>query len=249
MGVTERLGALVHGGLHLLEDLRHAHGEVFDGDHFLAAVIAAHHHGGAGLDVLRAQLHTHRDAAHLLLGEFPAGGLIGRVDLRPEHGGQRLAHFLGLLEHAFLVLRDRDDHHLRGRDVRRQDQAGIIAVHHDDGADDTGGQAPGGLVDVLELVILIGELDAEGPGKAVAEIVAGAGLQRLAVMHHGLDGVGGLGAGKLLLIGLAALDQRDGQILFHEIRVDVEHLNGPLLSLLRSGVGRVAFLPQEFGVA
>ena len=53
------------------------------------------------------------------------------------------------------------------------------------------------------LVVLAGEGDVKGLGEAVAEVVAGAGLEGLAVVHHALDGVGRLGAGELLLVGLA----------------------------------------------
>ena len=35
----------------------------------------------------------------------------------------------------------------------------------------------------------------------------------LAVVHHGLDGVGGLGAGKFLLLGLLAFQHRNVQFL------------------------------------
>ena len=73
---------------------------------------------------------------------------------------------------------------------------------HDKAADDARGHAPAGLVGGAELVLLIREGDAEGLREAVAEIVARAGLEGLAVVHHALDGVGVLGPGELLLIGL-----------------------------------------------
>ena len=43
---------------------------------------------------------------------------------------------------------------------------------------------------VVELVVLAGEGDVKGAGEAVAEVVAGAGLESLLVVHHALHGVG-----------------------------------------------------------
>ena len=74
---------------------------------------------------------------------------------------------------------------------------------------------------VMELVVPALEGDVEGLGKAIAEVVGGGALQGLAVVHHGLDGVGGFSAGKLLLIGLAAADHRDCQVLFTHLGIHV----------------------------
>ena len=70
--------------------------------------------------------------------------------------------------------------------MRGQHQAAVVAVGHDDAANHAGGHAPAGLVGVVELVVLAGEGDVEGPGKAVAEVVAGARLEgsfRSCIMH------------------------------------------------------------------
>ena len=69
-------------------------------------------------------------------------------------------------------------------------------------------------------------------------------LQGLAVLHHGLDGVGGLGTRKLLFIGLAALDNRDGQVLLADVCVAVQLLLGLSLSLGGSLVDGVALLSR-----
>ena len=58
---------------------------------------------------------------------------------------------------------------------------------------------------VLELIVPVGKRDVKGFGKAVSKIVGGAGLQRLSVVHHGLDGVSGLGAGVIDMV------QKEGQ--------------------------------------
>ena len=83
-------------------------------------------------------------------------------------------------------------------------------------------------------------------GEPVSEVMAGSGLQSFAVVHQRFDGVGGFRSGKFFLVGFAPFDYRDGQHFLTEIRVDVEHLDGPLLCLLGGGMGGVAFLPQEF---
>ena len=72
----------------------------------------------------------------------------------------------------------------------------VIAVGHDDRADNTGGNAPGGLIQILKRVVLIGILHAEGAREAVTEVMRSAGLKRLAVVHHGLDSVGVLRTGE-----------------------------------------------------
>ncbi len=82
-------------------------------------------------------------------------------------------------------------------------------MHHDDGADHSRGHAPAGLVRIDKLVFLVRVLDAEGAREAVAEVVARAGLQRLAVVHEGLDGVGRLSAGKFFLVGLSSANHRN----------------------------------------
>ena len=69
------------------------------------------------------------------------------------------------------MLRDRQNDKLDRGNRGRQHQTVVVAVGHNDRADETGGHAPRGLVDVLELIILIGELDIKRSGKAVAEIV------------------------------------------------------------------------------
>ena len=143
----------------------------------------------------------------------------------------------------------RDDHQLGGRNARRKNKALIVAVGHDDRADQTGGHAPRGLLHILKGVVLVRVLHVECLGKAVAEVMARAGLQRLAVVHHGLDGVGLFRTGETLLLGLFALEHRDGEILFAELRIDVQHAQGLLHRLLGGGVDGVALLPPELTAA
>ena len=225
-------------------------GKVLELHDRLFAGVAAHEHALALLDVARADLEAQRHALHLVLGELPAGAVLGQVDLRADARGlDRLEQLLGLFGHARLVARHWDDHQLDGRDARRQDEALVVAVGHDDRADQAGGHAPRGLLHVLQGVVLIRVGHVERLGKAVAEVVARAGLQRLAVVHHGLDGVGLFRARKALLLGLFALEDRDGEVLLAEGRVDVQHAQGLLHRLLGGGVDGVALLPPELTAA
>ena len=70
-----------------------------------------------------------------------------------------------------------------GRDA----QPGVVAVAHDQPADHPGGRAPRGLPHVLERARLGRVLGVEHLGEVLAELVARAHLQRLAVAHHRLD--------------------------------------------------------------
>ena len=144
------------------------------------------------------------------------------------------------------MLGHRDHDNLDGGHGGRQHQAVVVAVGHDDGADQAGGHPPGGLEGVGQLVVPAGVLDVKSPGKPVPEEVGGARLEGLSVVHHGLDGVGGLGPGKLLLVGLAALQHRDGQVLLAQAGIGVQLLAGFGLGLLPGFVHGVAFLPIEF---
>ena len=101
-------------------------------------------------------------------------------------------------------------------------------------------------MNVLQGVVFVGILDAESLCEAVAEIVAGSGLQGFSVVHQGFDGVGGLCAGEFFFIRLAALDDGDRQHFLAEGGIYVQHLDGALFCLFCRSVGSVAFLPQKF---
>ena len=70
-------------------------------------------------------------------------------------------------------------------------------------------------------------------------------LQRLAVLHHGLDGVGVEGTGKTLGLTLHTLDHRNGCPVLCEIGIYVEHALCLGFSLLTGGMCCVALLPEE----
>ena len=147
------------------------------------------------------------------------------------------------------MLGNGNHHHLDGGHGGRQHQTVVVGVGHDEAADQAGGRAPAGLERILQGVVPAGEGHVIGTGELVAEVVAGAGLEGLVVLHHALDGIGGLGAGELLLVGLAALHHRHGQDVAAEVGVAVElllRLGDGLLGGLMDGM---ALLPPELAAA
>ena len=98
---------------------------------------------------------------------------------------------------------------------------------------------------VLQTVVLVLELHAEGARKPIAEVVARAALQRLAVVHQRLDRIGCDRTGKLLLVGLLTAHHRNRELLLAEIRVEIQHLFGSRLCLLFGRVHGVSLLPEE----
>jgi hypothetical protein len=71
-------------------------------------------------------------------------------------------------------------------------------VAHDQPTDQARAQAPTGLPDIVELAFLVLELDVERFAEVLSEVMAGAGLQREAVLHHGFDAIALQRPGELL---------------------------------------------------
>src|SRR5207302_48497 len=107
----------------------------------------------------------------------------------PQLARQRRCSLAG----ATLVAHEQD-RDLDGREAGRDAQAGVVAVAHDQRADEPGGEPPRRLPGMLLLAGLIEELGVEDSGEVLAQLVARAHLQRLAVAHHRLAGVAGVGA-------------------------------------------------------
>ena len=250
MLVEVLLGSVVHILLHSGKDLSNCLGQIRDIAADLLAGIAADDNALALCDIPGSDLDAKRNSSHLLLREFEAGALVGLVDFYAEAAlCQHLTDFLGLLENAGFPLLDRNDHDLCGRDLGRKHETGVVAVYHDERADDSGGHAPGGLVSIFELVVPVSELDAVGLREVASEVVAGAGLKGSSVVHQGFDRVGRDRAGEFLLFGFLTLDRGDREVLRAEIRVDVEHELCSLLCLFRCGVDGVSLLPHELSGA
>ena len=145
-----------------------------------------------------------------------------------------------------------DEHHddLGRGEAGRHPQAGVVAVAHDQAADHPRRHAPRRRPAQLLLPAGVQVLDLEGPGEVLAQLVAGAHLQGLAVAHHRLAGEGVDGAGEALPAGLAALEHGDREHLDHEVAVDlVQDLLRVGRRVLVRGVGGVALLPEELAGA
>src|SRR2546430_111722 len=96
---------------------------------------------------------------------------------------------------------------------------GALIMAHYQCADETSAHAPACGPGVLYLIVLIGVIDVECLGEILAQVVRCAHLQGAAILHHGFDGIGAQCAGKLLFVGLDALDHWHGHFFFHEIVV------------------------------
>ena len=147
------------------------------------------------------------------------------------------------------ILADGHDDHLDGGQPRRQHEAVVVGVNHDEGAHEAGGHAPARGPYILGLVLLVEESHVETLGKVLPQEVACAALQGLAVLHHGLNGIGVEGSGEALGFALHTLYDGYSHPLLGKFGIHLEHLPGLDLGLFRGGVGGVALLPEEFGGA
>ena len=149
----------------------------------------------------------------------------------------------------FGVAQHRHDHDLIGRDARRDAQAVIIAMGHDEPADHAGRHAPAGRLRQFLAALGILETDILRLAEGGAQEVRRTGLQRLAILHHGFDRIGGDGPGESLVLRLFARDDGHRHAIFGEGAVDFQHLERLFHRLFDGGVRGMAFLPEEFGGA
>ena len=117
---------------------------------------------------------------------------------------------------------------------------------HDHAADQPGRNPPAGGVAQRLLALAVLVLDAGGRGETGAKVMAGAGLQRLAVLHHRLDRIGRDRAREPLVLGLFAGHHRHCQHLLGKYPVHFERAQRLGHRIVTVGVGGVAFLPEEF---
>ena len=129
---------------------------------------------------------------------------------------------------------------MRGRQARRQDQSLVVRMGHDHAADETGGDAPARLMNVLLRLSLSRNLVSNASAKLRAEIMGRAGLKRLLVLHHRFDAVGAKGAGELLAVALLSAPKNSPPISRrHSQLADQEILHGETV-LLALGCGVLA---------
>ena len=122
-------------------------------------------------------------------------------------------------------------------------------MRHDHAADHAGRNTPAGGVAQLLGAFAILIPDARCLGEIGAEIVAGAGLQCLAILHHGLDRPCFDRAGETLILRLLAGDHRHGEVFLCAGAIDFEHPHGVLFRVGHIFMRGMPFLPQEFAGA
>ena len=117
---------------------------------------------------------------------------------------------------------------------------------HDHAADQAGRHAPARGVAEFQVAAVALVADVLGAGEAGAQIVRGAGLQRLAVLHHRFNGIGGFRAGEAFVLGLLAGDHRHGEHGLGELPVHFQRLKRGGQGVLAADVGGMPLLPEEF---
>lgn len=105
---------------------------------------------------------------------------------------------------------------------------------------------PAGRVAIGKLTFAILELDVLRFGKVRAQVVRGAGLQRLAILHHRFDRIGIVCAGEALIGGLLAGDDGHREHRLGKLAIDLQHLLGLDHGVVAIDVRRMPFLPEEF---
>ena len=254
---TEFERALIKGVLDFGEQGDDALGQSILWDKALAVAagdVAASHCNRAFFDVFGADFDAHGHALDFPFVELKASSeVFALVDFEADRTLPACGDALDGVHHeGFLgvVFVDGDDDDLDGGQSRRHNQAVVVAVGHDEGADEAGADAPAGGPGVLDGVGLVGERNIKCLGEVLAQVVGRAGLQGAAVLHHGFDAVGAQGAGELLAVGFEAAQDGQGHFFFDEVGIDViEDHKRFGLGLGLGGMDGVAFLPEELGGA
>ena len=98
--------------------------------------IAAHRDRLSVFYIARTYLDTHGHALHFPLVEFPTGRLVPVVQLYAHTRiFKRGGNLASLFQYAFLMVSDRHDYNLHGRDSRRKLKSALVAVRHNKRAD------------------------------------------------------------------------------------------------------------------
>ena len=207
------------------------------------------------LKVARADFHPKRNAFFNPLPFLDAATEVAVIDVHAESfsavglfaeaGGESLTG----IDHCFLGVflgRDGNDDNLLGRDARREDQAIVVGMRHDQGANQAGGKAPRSGVDMLLFIIAIDEGDVLRFRKILPEVVGGASLNGFAILYHRLDSESGLGAGEAFRFGFFAHDNRDGEKVAERISIELVNHARFFEGLFLCFVRGVSFLPEKF---
>ena len=253
---AERAGALEQVGLDLVEDAGDTGNErlslftIF----FTRALVAPPNEDGILLDVPR----SHFDAdGNSFLDPVPA--LLARVHVTViQHNFNGSAVILLFAKRRFkraavvedhvalrFVTDDGQNRHVRRRQPGRHHQAVIVAMDHDQPADQACRYAPGCGPDMFKSTLPRLVLDSRCPGEVLPQEMAGTGLQRLAVLHHGFNAQRTHGAREPFGCRLLTNQDRHRHVLLREFPVDVQHTARFFPGLLLGLVCRVSLLPEE----
>ena len=119
------------------------------------------------------------------------------------------------------MLGNGDNDELGRRDARRKNQPVVVAVHHDNTTDQAGGYTPGGVVWIGLFIISVQIGNVKGFGEVLSEVMGGAGLQSLPIVHQGFHGIGCGSAGKFFFFAFLAYDNWNGHNVLCHFTVDV----------------------------
>ncbi len=143
MRVAEGLCAAEHRLVNVLEKTRRLRRHIADRGLDLLPRVAADEDAGSLLHILRADLHTDREAAHLLIRKLVARRAVGVIKLHADlRLLKRLGNAAGRFEHALRLLADRNHDDLRRRHLRRKNEPVVVTVDHDDRTDHPGRHSP-----------------------------------------------------------------------------------------------------------
>ncbi len=153
------------------------------------------------------------------------------------------------VQNPSLLLADGDDHHLDWSDMRRQNQAIVIAVDHDYGANKPSRCSPRGLMRGFKFVFFAKIGNPISFGKAGAKIMGSSGLEGFPIMHQGFDCVGSHRAGKGFMFCLFAFQKWDGKQISAAIIIDIKHPSDIVFGVFPIGKKAMTLLPKEFGTS
>ena len=256
IGITECGGIRQQAGLNIIQQVQDGRDDALLADELLTIptrYIPTREGRIALFHIFGANFQPDRHTAHLPVIELEAGALVAVIDVDAHASFAQIIHNAHQRFHdrtalLFLAI-DRDGYDLNWCQLRRQAQTLVVTVSHHNRTDHARTHAPGGRPAELQVVLFIQVLDVKRLGKVLAEVVAGAGLQRALITHHGFDGIGSQCASKTLDVALLSLDDRNRGIVDGEVGIDIEHTQRFFLSLLMGRMGCMALLPQELGRA
>ena len=148
---------------------------------------------------------------------------------------------------AFVLFRSPDghDHYLDRGEKGRHPQTVVVAVRHDQSADQTCRYAPARIPGVLYSARLALELQLERLGKVLTEVVRSTRLQRLVVLHHSFTRVRAQCSRESLGIGFDAGYDRHRHPAFHEVAIQPEDHACLFLGFIMRGMGGMTLLPEK----